>query len=194
GGTVDLGEPEAVHGTFEGFGTGDVIDLPSLGIDGSQFANGTLTLTAGQVVVADLIFSGTSLTASNFQLSPEGVSIAWQPSCYAAGTRILTPRGEVPVDALRPGEAVVTIDPHGARRIDIVRWIGRRQLDLSTHPDPDLAAPVRLRAGRTDTRPAALARSLRADGRPPDPRLAAHQRRFGRAGLSVHDHVLARGA
>lgn len=147
GGTVDLGEPEAVHGTFEGFGTGDVIDLPSLGIDGSQFANGTLTLTAGQVVVADLIFSGTSLTASNFQLSPEGVSIAWQPSCYAAGTRILTPRGEVPVDALRPGEAVVTIDPHGARRIDIVRWIGRRQLDLSTHPDPDLAAPVRLRAG-----------------------------------------------
>lgn len=41
---------------------------------------------------------------------------------FALGTRILTPRGERPVEALRPGDPVITRD-HGQQRL---RWSGRR--------------------------------------------------------------------
>ncbi len=43
------------------------------------------------------------------------------PPCFAAGTRIATPRGEVPVEALAPGDLVETLQ-HGPQP---VAWIGR---------------------------------------------------------------------
>jgi phospholipase/lecithinase/hemolysin len=68
-------------------------------------------------------------------------------SCFAKGTRILTPRGEMPVEALRIGDPVVAADARGTRRIEPVRWIGRRRVDLATHPDADLVAPICIGAG-----------------------------------------------
>jgi hypothetical protein len=44
--------------------------------------------------------------------------------CFVAGTLIRTPDGEVPVDALHPGDLVITQDD-GAQPL---RWIGRRQV------------------------------------------------------------------
>ncbi len=66
--------------------------------------------------------------------------------CFAAGTRILTERGEVAVECLAEGDQVVTLDG-GERRACPVRWLGRRRLNLSAHPNPESAAPVRIRAG-----------------------------------------------
>lgn len=66
--------------------------------------------------------------------------------CFAAGTRILTDRGEVPVEALRAGDMVVTLGLAGAW-LRPVRWIGRRQVDTRRHPRPEAVLPVRLRAG-----------------------------------------------
>ena len=43
-------------------------------------------------------------------------------NCYAAGTRIRTPDGDVPIEALREGDAVLTA--FGAVRP--IRWLGRR--------------------------------------------------------------------
>lgn len=45
------------------------------------------------------------------------------PVCFAAGTAILTPSGEVPVEHLRPGDAVFTRD-NGRQ---ILRWSGMRE-------------------------------------------------------------------
>ncbi|MDY6858256.1 MAG: Hint domain-containing protein, partial [Pseudomonadota bacterium] len=58
--------------------------------------------------------------------------------CFAAGTHILTPRGERPVESLRPGDLVITADS-GLQR---VRWTGRREV-----PAQGNLAPVRIRQG-----------------------------------------------
>ncbi|UNC14997.1 Hint domain-containing protein [Acidiphilium multivorum] len=63
--------------------------------------------------------------------------------CFAAGTQIRTPAGETPVESLRAGDTVLTAA--GAERR--VVWIGRRTLDLSRHPRPELVRPVRIAAG-----------------------------------------------
>ena len=65
------------------------------------------------------------------------------PPCFAAGTRIATARGEVPVEALRTGDRVATC----AGDLRPVRWIGWRHVACGTHPRPDLVLPVRVRAG-----------------------------------------------
>lgn len=48
------------------------------------------------------------------------------PICLAAGTRIETPDGPVPVEALRPGMAVWTADRTGRRVPGVVRAVRRR--------------------------------------------------------------------
>lgn len=60
--------------------------------------------------------------------------------CFAAGTRIRTPQGEVAVETLTPGALVMTVD-HGAQP---VRWVGRAEIDLSQSPH---LRPVRIARG-----------------------------------------------
>ncbi len=60
--------------------------------------------------------------------------------CYVAGTRILTTRGEVAVEALRIGDLAITAD--GGERP--IRWLGHRRLDCSRYPRPEDALPVRI--------------------------------------------------
>ncbi len=65
------------------------------------------------------------------------------PLCFAAGTPILTDRGEIPVEALKVGALVQTLD-HG---LQPVRWIGKathRAAELRA--DPKLS-PIRIQAG-----------------------------------------------
>lgn len=58
--------------------------------------------------------------------------------CFAAGTMILTDRGERPVEHLRPGDRVLTAD----RGWQPLRWTGRRRVE-----GRGSAAPVRIAAG-----------------------------------------------
>ena len=62
--------------------------------------------------------------------------------CFRAGTRIATPEGEICVEALRVGDAVLTIDGAAAP----IRWIGARQIDCLRHPYPARVHPVRIAA------------------------------------------------
>ena len=62
--------------------------------------------------------------------------------CFVAGTLIMTPSGERSIEQLAIGDAVSTVS--GTRR---VIWIGRRRLDLRSHPRPDQVQPVRIAAG-----------------------------------------------
>jgi hypothetical protein len=66
-----------------------------------------------------------------------------QVPCYTAGTRIRTPRGDVPVEALAEGDAVVTI---GGEALTI-RWIGHRTVDCARHAKPASVRPVRIAPG-----------------------------------------------
>lgn len=62
--------------------------------------------------------------------------------CYARGTRIMTQAGEVPVEALRVDDVVVTPDGRAVP----VSWVGRRRIDCRKHPAPHEVSPVRIRA------------------------------------------------
>ncbi len=63
-------------------------------------------------------------------------------TCFLAGTRIATPSGERPVEALAIGDLVLGADG----RARPVRWIGRQTV-VSVFADPQLNFPVRIVAG-----------------------------------------------
>ena len=68
---------------------------------------------------------------------PDGNTI----SCFAAGTRIATPTGRVPVEQLQEGDLVQTLEGGAA-----IRWIGRRHVECRRHPAPEKVRPVRIAA------------------------------------------------
>jgi hypothetical protein len=64
--------------------------------------------------------------------------------CFAAGTNILTEAGNTSVEQITEGDMVIAVD--GAEAIARrVKWVGYRRIDLVRHPQPNLAAPVRIR-------------------------------------------------
>ncbi len=67
-------------------------------------------------------------------------------ACFAAGTRIATPSGEVPVEYLKPGDRVVCASGTNQRIV----WIGYRRLDIARHKRPDKLLPIRIMPGALD--------------------------------------------
>ncbi|MDE2198432.1 MAG: Hint domain-containing protein [Rhodospirillales bacterium] len=87
--------------------------------------------------------------AGTREIAPAGVGIGglnpmtFGAFCYAAGTRIGTPSGDIAIEDLHPGDAVLRARGGTAR----VRWIGRRHVDCRRHPRPWDILPVRITAG-----------------------------------------------
>lgn len=65
------------------------------------------------------------------------------PICLTAGTPVLTPRGPVPAEQLRPGDLVMTRD-HGAQPL---LWVGQRAVSLAEQRAEPRLRPVRIAAG-----------------------------------------------
>jgi len=88
-----------------------------------------------------------ALSLGNFIISDSasGLVISDQP-CFAAGTRILTPDGEKPVETLKAGDKVLTVRP-GLEGVAEIIWVGQRTIDLARHAMPQKARPVRILAG-----------------------------------------------
>jgi ELWxxDGT repeat protein len=63
-------------------------------------------------------------------------------SCFAAGTLIATPLGQVAVEHLSVGDLV-----DSARGPSPIRWIGRTKVHAVRHPTPQSVNPVRIHAG-----------------------------------------------
>ncbi len=74
----------------------------------------------------------------SLQVIQAGYSAA--TACFADGTRIATPAGDIAVGALREGMLVL----NAAGEPQPVRWIGHRHVDLRTHPRPAEVRPVRV--------------------------------------------------
>jgi len=123
----------------------------------SDFETGSLSITdTGANLTSDLQAiefelqgpwgEGQTPVTLTFDLtSPSSVSLGTeQVFCFGAGTRILTPRGEVPVESLRQGDRVVTARDGG--RLAPVKWIGKRRLSPARHPRPWDVNPIRVRA------------------------------------------------
>ncbi len=136
-------------GSLAGFATGDVIILPSFTETGFSYVSGIgLELdTAGTVLTLDLTgsFSTSDFVVTQVTdattITLHGTTAAPNP-CFAAGTRILTPRGEVAVEALAVGDAV--INHMGEDRVIV--WIGWRDLDIGRHPKPETVRPIIIEA------------------------------------------------
>lgn len=126
--------------TITGLSTGDQIHV--IGATNATLNAGVLTFTYPGLlgIPQTLSFSLTGL--------PPDASITFNPTtgtvtyaCFLRGTRIATPKGEVPVEKLRPGDVVLTLD-HGKVA---VKWVGRRLLDPKSIDRPRDALPVRIR-------------------------------------------------
>ena len=128
-----------------GFTIGDTIDLTGFVAVSKTFANNTLVLTNASNAHTTLHIQG-SFSSGNFAVASyggSGTALTAKLACFAEGTTIATPTGHCPVEALKAGDLVQTVS--GAARP--VRWIGFRALDLTGHPAPERAQPIRITAG-----------------------------------------------
>jgi autotransporter passenger strand-loop-strand repeat protein len=126
-----------------GFAAGDVIDLAQM-----KFVSGaSASLSGGVLSITDGGTAG-SLTLTGdagavFEVTADaagGTDITAAPLCFCVGTRIATPAGDLPVEALQIGDLVLTL--HGGTRA--VKWLGRRSYDaafLTEHAD---MRPIRI--------------------------------------------------
>ena len=102
----------------------------------------TPTMLAGPSQIDPAFQTTSSFVYQNFALAPgdPGFNFVVQPACFRAGTRIRTLRGDVQVEELSEGDAVLTID--GSYRA--VKWIGHRSIDCCRSPSPQQVWPVRI--------------------------------------------------
>lgn len=150
-----------VQGLYVGNGSNvatSYIDLLNVGtaatasLTNLSGSGGTIIVagTAGSQSITIAPAAGTTYVGAYVNYVSDGnngidVFITNQP-CYAAGTAILTPDGEVEIETIRPSDLVMTYD-HGTLMPRSVIWAGVREIDLIQHPARESAAPIRFRQG-----------------------------------------------
>jgi hypothetical protein len=123
---------------------GDEFVLPGLTLTGD-----TATLT-GTTLKVTTKGGATVLTMDNVSLQ-SGAANAFaivntdtiQALCYARGTMLRTPDGELPVEKLRAGKQVITL-VDGQEVAKTVVWPGHRRINVAGHPRPETVAPIRI--------------------------------------------------
>jgi len=145
-GVLQLDDIAQFAGTVATWKGGDQFVITGGTLSNIGVANGnTLTFSdagtgAGAGGVDSIIFSST-ISAGSFGIVNGNTVQA--VACFAEGTRIRTPNGDVPVEHLHVGDHVLTAD--GAR--EPIVWLGQRAIDCHAHPAPETVWPVRVRAG-----------------------------------------------
>lgn len=119
---------------------GNPVNWRDVTVSDDGFGNAVLTFPGGESVVLQGVSPAQASGKAN--LYQMGVP------CFATGTRILTERGEVPVESIRAGDRVVTLD-HGLAR---VIWAGGRHLDRAALEAAPLLRPVLIRDGALGNR------------------------------------------
>ncbi len=145
-GTVDFVSPDRIvlNGTISAIG-----DAVSVIYNDATY---TFTVTgydnAGALVLQFdghlYVISNTDLTKGQvLTLNTNGPAEYAPPPCFVEGTRLLTRNGEVPVEALKPGDDVVAVL---AGQLLPVIWVGRRVVDCTQEDRPAEMWPFRVRA------------------------------------------------
>jgi Hint domain len=133
GATLQLANPTNVVSSVTNFVSGDTIDLVGISPSSVNFSSGVLSFTGGSFPLSLSGISGVQAVAS-----ADGAAVV---VCFRAGTRIATERGEVAVEALAIDDSVQLASGRGYAP---ARWIGRRRVDCSRHPEPRKVWPVRV--------------------------------------------------
>ena len=141
----------AFAGTITNFSVGDTIWLPNIAASYdsvptvASYIDNELTITIGDPESITIDLSGLGLTSTSSvgvnANANGGIDLV---TCFAAGTRIATPLGDVPVEDLRAGDLVEVL--LGGPPQPVV-WVGYRHLECRRHPTPKRAWPIRIRAG-----------------------------------------------
>jgi len=140
--------------TIDGFASGRPIYITGLTDDGNinafwsgGAAGGTLTIKDGTITKAALFLTGIQQGAT-FNVAPDSnpangtVITTNNIPCFATGTRVITPHGEIPVEHLKIGDHVLSAFGGTAP----IQWIGKRTVDCARHPTPKSVWPIRIQA------------------------------------------------
>lgn len=141
---------EATAANFTGIHQNGAVALV---VDGTVVSflsfNQSVTATAGPANGMSSTALGRTGRDESFETTDNGASYGVQSTpnsgtvpCFLSGTRIRTDKGEVPVECLRAGDRVLTLDDG----YQPVLWAGMRQLTLDEGRDP-AQRPVRIPAG-----------------------------------------------
>jgi hypothetical protein len=128
-----------------GFNSQDQITLPNLAFaaDSTPVVNGT-SLTVDLQAGGSFTFSDFNFQPGSPQTVDVGTDFIKAPTCFVAGTRVSTERGQVRVEAIRLHDRIHVLVGNGSQP---VIWIGRRAIDCARHPQPQLVWPVRITPG-----------------------------------------------
>jgi len=116
-------------------GTGGPVTARDVVVSDDGSGNALLTFPGGETLLLQGVAPSQLNTAA--KLYSAGIP------CLTAGTMVLTPTGEVPVEVLRPGDLVVTRD-NGPQPLV---WTGERRIDPATLAAHPALAPVRIGRG-----------------------------------------------
>ncbi len=117
----------------------------------TETSPGNYTLTGtNSLSTITVNYSGEAPTSSSATISVALVgpiatgaaNVTSTPICFAAGTHILTDRGEVEIQNLRVGDLIVT--PYASAPTAEIRWIGRQHFEGSA---ARFTQPILVRAG-----------------------------------------------
>ncbi len=145
-GVIIINDPAGLAAGFENMVGSDEIDLLGVAPSLVSFSGGALTIDnsqGGEIALAGLQ-AAPGQPALSIAADGHGgtlLTLGGEMPCFARGTALLTLHGYRAVEALKPGDALITTS--GVPRP--LRWIGRRTLDFARDlPD---ARPVRIQPG-----------------------------------------------
>ncbi|OBX36629.1 hypothetical protein A8U91_00972 [Halomonas elongata] len=147
----DLSLLDTYNFNVTGMEAGDELNLggENWNLDGSSAADayhdGALHLTQGSALVGTQVNASIEMTQAEFEEFQANQDTylsggTYTHNCFAAGTMIATPDGEVPVESLSIGDLVLTASGEAVP----VKWIGRQSVHRLFSAG---RAPVRIREG-----------------------------------------------
>jgi hypothetical protein len=126
------------HQTINGFSYGDTIVLTGFSATGDIYYSGTGLLLFYNHQNIDIVMDITGTFSTPYYVVTESsIGTTITIACFTGGTRILTSKGQIAVQDLKIGEPVITL----AEDRPII-WIGKRTIDLQSHPYPGNVQPV----------------------------------------------------